>query len=134
MHLVLVFVIACPVAWLLTEFQERRWLRILVGIAAIACCFGVAALVGALQMFNANVWYSNATKELVDTTIAELEAGNQASVLASLKDLQQQFVPGYESRRAEYNDLIGTAVKRMKSDNHKDREATPQKNPSTKSK
>src|ERR1700722_14963481 len=109
----LCFVIGCPIAWLASEFQERRWPRILFGIAAIASSFGVAALVGALQMWNANVWYGNATKELVDTTIAELEAGNQTAVLASLKELQRQFEPGYENR-LEYNNLIGVAVDRMK--------------------
>jgi glucan phosphoethanolaminetransferase (alkaline phosphatase superfamily) len=117
------FVIGCPIAWLASEFQERRWPRILLGIAAIASCFGVAALVGALEMWNANAWYGNATKELMDTTVAELEAGNQTSVLASLKELQRRFEPSYENR-AEYDKIVETAVQRMKSANRQDRRET----------
>jgi hypothetical protein len=105
----------------------------MVGIAAIACCFGVAALVGALHRFNDNAWYGNATKELVDTTIAELEAGSQANVVASLKELQRRFEPSYENR-AQYDNLVGVAVERMKSDNPKRREAAPQEKTSAKSK
>jgi len=124
----LCFVIGCPIAWLACEFQERRWPRILFGIAAIASSFGVAALVGALEMWNANAWYGNATKELVDTTIAELEVENQTSVLASLKELQRRFEPSYENR-AEYDKLVEAAVQRMKSANRQNREDTAQKKP-----
>lgn len=103
-----------PIAWFASEFQSRRWLRLVLGTTSILLCFGVAALVGALRMFEANAWFGMASKSLVDTTVSELEAGHQVRVLKSFKDLQEKYAPTYE-HRARYDVLVEEAVKEMKS-------------------
>ncbi len=60
--LVLLLVVAAPIAWFASEFQDRRWLRLALGTLAILLSFGVAALVGWLERFNSNAWFGNATK------------------------------------------------------------------------
>jgi hypothetical protein len=117
--LVLLLVITTPIAWFTSEFQDRRWPRLVLGSAAILLCFGVAFLAGSFQMFDANAWFGNATKELVDVTVHELEAGDKERVLQSLKHLQKQYVPTYENR-ARYDLLVKEAVARMRTTEGKD--------------
>jgi len=112
--LTLVLVVATPIAWASSEFQERRWLRLTLGSLAISLCFGVAFLVGSLDRFNSNAWFGFASKELIDATVAELEAGQQNRVLESLKHLQREFGPTYENR-ARYDVLVEEAIQRMRS-------------------
>ncbi len=112
--LILLLVIGVPVAWFAAEFQGRRWLRLTLGSFAILLSFGVATLVGWTERFNSNVWFSVASKSLVDATIAELEAGNQEGVLRSLKTLQAKYSPTYENR-ARYDVLIEETVAQMRS-------------------
>ncbi len=111
---VLLLVVAAPIAWFASEFQDRRWLRLASGTLAILLSFGVAALVGSLERFNSNAWFGNATKELIDRAVTELETGNEARVLRSLKDLQGRYAPTYENR-ARYDMLVQEAVKEMRS-------------------
>jgi hypothetical protein len=112
--LLLLLVVATPFAWLASEFQDRRNLRLGLGIAAILLSFGVAALAGSFERFNSNAWFGRATKELIDAAVVELEAGNGDRVLRSLKDLQGQYSPTYENR-ARYDLLVEDVVKKMRS-------------------
>ena len=112
--LVLLLVIAVPLAWLASEFQDRRWLRVILGSLGILQCVGVAFLVGSLDRFNSNAWFGGASKKLIDTTIAELERGNNDRVLQSLKKLQQKYSPTYENR-ARYDHLVEETVAEMQS-------------------
>src|SRR5262245_27416022 len=104
-QLILVLIIATPIAWFLSEFQDRRWLRLALGSVAILMCFGVAFVAASLQRLSYNDWYGSASKKLIDTTITELEAGNKERVLQSFKVLQKKFSPTYENR-AHYDELI----------------------------
>jgi hypothetical protein len=114
--LIAVLLVGVPVAWFVAEFQGRRWLRLVLGCLAILLSFGVAALVGWAERFNSNAWFGGASKNLIDTIITELEAGNRAGVLLSLKALQQDYSPTYENR-ASYDVLIEQTVAQMRS-NH----------------
>ncbi len=96
--LVAMLLLGVPIAWFVAEFQGRRWLRLILGCFAILLSFGVAALVGWAERFNSNAWFGGASKNLIDTTITELEAGNREGVLRSLKNLQQEYSPTYENR------------------------------------
>ena len=49
--------------------------------------------VGWAERFSSNAWFGGASKNLIDTTVAELEAGNREGVLRSLKTLQQKYSP-----------------------------------------
>jgi hypothetical protein len=112
--LVAMLLLGVPITWFVAEFQGRRWLRLILGSFAILLSFGVAALVGSAERFNSNAWFGLASKNLIDTTIVELEAGNGEGVLRSLKTLQQDYSPTYE-HRARYDVLIEHAVAQMRS-------------------
>jgi hypothetical protein len=111
--IVLFLVVALPVAWLLAEFRWSRKVRIGLGIAAILMSFGVASLVGLLERLNSNAWFGYASKELIDTTVAELDAGHTERVLHTFRQLQSQYAPTYENR-ARYDKLVEQAVTEMK--------------------
>ena len=53
-----------------------------------------------MERFNSNAWFGSATKELIDAAVTELEAGNRAGVLRSLKDLQGRYRPPTRTERA----------------------------------
>ena len=110
--LIVLLTVSLPIAWIASEFQDRRWLRIATGCAAIAASFLVAAGVGTLQHLTANAWYGGASKNLIDTTIDELEQGDSERLLQELKVLQDQFRPTYENR-ARYDELIKEFMSRL---------------------
>ncbi len=83
-----------------------------LGCSALAASFLVAYGVGTLQHLNANAWYGGASKNLIDTTVDELEEGNTERVIEELKRLQQQFHPTYETR-ARYDTLIEDYMQRL---------------------
>jgi cytochrome c biogenesis protein CcdA len=105
--------IGVPIAWFASEFQDRRWLRLALGTFAILLSLGVAAVVGSLERFNSNAWFGDASKKLVEATVAELEAGNRDAVLRSLRNLQQKYSPTYENR-ARYDVLVEETVIQMR--------------------
>jgi hypothetical protein len=105
-------VIATPLGWFASEFQDRRWLRLVLGSAAILFCFGVAYLAGSLQVFNDSVWFGNASRELVHVTIHELQEGHTDRVVRSLQHLEAKYKPTYENR-ARYDELVKEAVAEM---------------------
>jgi hypothetical protein len=105
--------IGIPLGWFVSEFQDRRWLRLVLGAFAIFLSFGVAVFVGSLERLNSNAWFGFASKDLVDATIVELEAGNRDRVLRSLKVFQGKYSPTYENR-ARYDVLIEETVKQMR--------------------
>jgi cytochrome c biogenesis protein CcdA len=110
--LILLLAVALPIAWIVSEFQDRRWLRITAGCAAIAMSFLVAAGVGSLERFNSNAWYGFASKKLIDTTVEQVERGDTERLLRELKTLQEQFQPTYENR-ARYDQLVDDFVTRI---------------------
>ena len=107
--LILTLVVVLPIAWLVSEFQPRKEIRIILGIAAISMAFGVAWIVGSLDRLNSNIWYGAATKDLIQNTIVELENGNDDRVLTELRALRTKFHPTYETR-AEYDKLVADYV------------------------
>ena len=113
--LVLLVVIALPILWCASEFSRYRLLRITLGIAAIASSIGVAYIAGQIVRLNYNAWYGHASKELVNTTIAEIEDGNIEGVLDVLRRLNLDYQPTYENR-AHYDELVNAAVAEMKGD------------------
>jgi len=113
--IILLIVIALPVAWLAAEFGKRRPLRIALGLAAIASAMGVAFLVGRLSRLNYNAWYGSASKDLIDTTVAQIEDGNIDRTMSVLRRLKLDYQPTYENR-AHYDELVSEAVSQMKSD------------------
>ena len=116
-YFVLLILIALPIAWIASEFGKRRPLRIALGLAAIASAMGVAYIVGHTSKFNYNAWYGAASKNLVDTTIKEIEDGNIDRVMSVLRRLNLDYKPTYETR-ADYDELVNEAVSQMKGDHN----------------
>ena len=108
--LVILFILA---AWFVAELSEYRWLRIAVGGFSLTTAIGFtyfAASIG--ERFNSNAWYGFATKDLIDSTIANIESGNTKPLLVELKTLQAKFQPTYENR-ARYDQLVADFIERM---------------------
>ena len=54
---------------------------------------------------HSNTYFGDATTKLIETTISELEAGNEDNVLFHLKQLQTAYHPSYETR-SDYRELV----------------------------
>lgn len=114
-QLILAFILAAalPLTWLASEFQPRRWLRILLGLLSLVMV-GVVALAFVIgERFNYNAWYGFASAELIDTTIAEIEGGRTEKLLPALRSLREEFRPTYEYR-AHYDSLVEQFVNQVK--------------------
>jgi hypothetical protein len=114
LSLILGMAVALPIAWCLSEFQSRRWLRILLGTLAIFWSSALATGVGMLESLNSNAWFGSVTKDLIQNTIKELEAGNTDEVITELRRLRSRYEPSYENR-AEYDKLVHEYVERVSS-------------------
>ena len=111
--IVVAITIALPVAWFVSEFRGGRGVRLTLGCLAILCGFGVAFIVGSLERFNSNAWFGHASKQLVDATVSELEAGHTNQILRTFRQLQSAYQPTYENR-ARYDKLVEQAVAEMR--------------------
>ena len=109
----IVLAVGLPLGWLLSEFSSKRALRIVLGILALLSSFAVACFVGMLVELNYNAWYGSATKELLTTTIGQIEDGNLQRVLTVLRGLDAQYRPTRE-HRADYRALVNDATARMR--------------------
>ncbi|WP_372720669.1 hypothetical protein [Novipirellula sp.] len=105
LELILFLVVALPIAWLISEFYDNRSARIALGVSAIAMSIGVAWIVGKLDRLQSNIYFSEATKDLIQNTIIELENDNAATVLTELRSLRDDFRPTYETRD-DYSVLV----------------------------
>ena len=113
--IVLLVVVALPVGWFVCEFRCGRGMRLTLGCLAILCSFGVAFIVGSFERFNSNAWFGHASKQLIDATVSELEAGHTDQVLQALRKLQSEYRPTYENR-GRYDKLVERAVADMTPD------------------
>jgi len=109
---ILLLAVVLPFAWFVSEFWPHRVLRLVLGSSAIGLSFLIAYSVGSLEHLNANAWYGGASKNLIDTTVTELEKGNTEQVIRELKTLQNEFQPTYENR-ARYDKLIEGYLERL---------------------
>jgi len=105
LELIPVLVIAFPIAWLIPEFYDHRGARIRHGVCAIALSFGVAWIVGSLDRLQSNIYFSEATRDLIQNTIIELENDRSEIVLSELRTLGDDFRPTYETRD-DYDALV----------------------------
>jgi hypothetical protein len=105
LELIIFLIVALPIAWLISEFYDNRGARIALGICAIAMSFGVAWIIGSLDRINSNIYFSEATKDLIQNTIIELENDKSELVLTQLRALRDDFRPTYETRD-DYDVLV----------------------------
>lgn len=105
--------IALPIAWLVSEFGQRRTLRIALGLATIVTPMVVAYHLGGMSRLSYNIWYGAASKDLIDTTVTQIEDGNIDRVMSVLRRLNLDYQPTYENR-AHYDEQVREAVSQMK--------------------
>ena len=114
MNLVLAIMIALPIAWLVSEFRGSRALRntmrILASIVMAAWIWGLGSMV---TRFNNNSWYGGVTRDLIRTSIQQIEDGRVDRVLKVWRGLDQQYRPNYETR-GRYDELVKKATARMR--------------------
>jgi len=110
--LLLVITAALPVAWLVAESKARPGLRRTLGVLTLLWSFGVASLVGALRDFNANVYFTGATKDLLDASVGTLKAGRTDAVIREWTRASEEFKPTYENR-ARYRQIVDHAIEGM---------------------
>jgi hypothetical protein len=111
--LVLISLVVLPVAWLISEFQRRVWIRLTLGVLSLALSFFVAWVVGELSHFQYNSSYGFASSQLIDAVIANIEAGNEEGLLRELRQLKTDYKPTYENR-ANYDELVERFAERLK--------------------
>jgi hypothetical protein len=113
----LFLLVVLPIAWIVSEFWGNHpVLRVALGISAIATiAFGVWAVDSMVIHFNYNAWYGSATKQLIQTSIAQIEDGHLDRVLKVWRGMESQYEPTYENR-AGYKELVEAATARMTGD------------------
>lgn len=74
---------------------------------------GVSFLVGSLSRLNYNSSYGGASKDLIETTVSQIENGEIDRVMSVLRRLNLDYKPTYENR-AHYDELVRDAVEQMK--------------------
>jgi hypothetical protein len=115
--LVLFLLVAIPLGWFVSEFRNNRALRIILGILAISSTtFCACTVESLLTCFNYNLSYGSATKNLVQTSIVQIEAGQPDRVLKVWRGLNVQYEPTYETPPTKYAELVEAATARMKGD------------------
>jgi hypothetical protein len=112
--ILLLLVVAVVLAWFASEFQSRRWLRLLLGCCALVLIGPAGYLAATIgERFNSNAWYGKASGDLIDATTEGLQQGRTDEVLAELKRLRERFEPTYENR-AHYDHLVEEYVERVR--------------------
>jgi hypothetical protein len=111
--ILLLITAALPLAWLIADFRGSAGTRRALGGVAILWSFGVAALVGSFLDFNANVYFTTATKDFIQASIEQLRAGRTDAVLREWSRADSQFSPTYENR-ARYRQTVDQAIDAMK--------------------
>lgn len=111
--ILLIITATLPIAWLIAEFRASVAVRRTLGVTTILWSFGVAAMVGTLQNFNANSYFTAATKDLLETSVQHLRAGKTEAVLREWARANDEFSPTYENR-ARYKQIVEQAIEGMK--------------------
>lgn len=102
-----------PVAWMLAEFKAGPGIRRLLGMVTLLWSFGVASLAGCLRDFDANVYFTGATKDLLTASVEQLKAGKAEAVLREWSRAGAEFNPTYENR-ANYRQIVDQTIAGMK--------------------
>jgi hypothetical protein len=112
--IIVAMMIAVPIAWVVSESRGgrrlRNTMRILASIVMAAWIWGLSSW---LTSINNNAWYGNATRDLIRTSIQQIEDGRLDRVLKIWRGLDQQYRPNYENR-GRYDELVKEATARMR--------------------
>lgn len=79
--ILLIITATLPIAWLIAEFRASVAVRRTLGVITILWSFGVAVVVGTLDNYNANSYFTAASKDLLEASLQHLRAGKTELVL-----------------------------------------------------
>ena len=111
--LLLTITAALPIIWLVADFKSRPAIRRALGVVTILWSFAVASLVGTLRDFNANIYFTGASKDLLTASVEQLKAGKADAVIREWSRADGEFQPTYENR-AKYRQIVDQAIEGMK--------------------
>ena len=111
--ILLIITATLPIAWLIAEFRASVAVRRTLGVITILWSFGVAVVVGTLQNYNANSYFTAASKDLLEASLQHLRAGKTELVLREWARANDEFSPTYENR-ARYKQIVEQAIEGMK--------------------
>jgi hypothetical protein len=107
--------VAVPIGWLISELRAKDPLRIALGVFAIAATtFFVSSLVCYFTHMYYNQEFGYATKDLIETSLKEIEDGQLERVVKVWRGLNQQYDPTYETHHPAYSALVNEATARMR--------------------
>lgn len=111
--LVMILVIVGTIlGWFVSEFQTRRWIRLLLGTCAVTAGLYAGILYGQFKVLQAKVHFGEATYRLLQVTLDEIGNGNTDRAAAELTLLRRDLVDTY-LRKNECTELIEATVARM---------------------
>jgi hypothetical protein len=115
MQIILIVVISAllPISWIMADFRGSALRRRVIGALALLWSFGIAYMVGVLQQFDANAYYTSHTKELLDVSISQHQAGRSEAVIREWTRARDAFHPTYENRGG-YREIVAEAIEGMK--------------------
>jgi hypothetical protein len=115
MQITLLVVISAllPIAWIMADFHGSALRRRAIGAMALIWSFGIATLIGSMQQFDANAYYTSHTKELLDVSIRQHQAGRSEAVIREWTRARDAFQPTYENR-GDYQEIVAEAIEGMK--------------------
>jgi hypothetical protein len=101
--------------WLGSEFQPRVWPRLVLGTLCLVIGVPIAFIAGTiLQRFNDNARFGAATRELVDATINQLEAGHADRLTPELRRFRDHYEPSYETSAERYAEEVREFQSRLR--------------------
>ncbi len=107
--------LALPIGWFISELRAKDPLRLALGLFAIAATtFFVSSLVCFFTHMSYNQEFGYATKDLIETSVKEVDDGHLERVLKVWRGLDRQYDPTYETHHPAYSDLVTEAAARMR--------------------
>jgi hypothetical protein len=112
--LLFALIVGLPILWLVSEFRWGRPARIILGVLAmVVTTVCLSALYSIFTNFGYNSWYGSATKDLIQSSLIQIEDGHLDRVLQAWRGLNSQYWPTYENR-ADYQKLAAEATARIR--------------------
>lgn len=103
---ILFLALGLPIGWLISEYQPRRWLRMLLGLSALSMSYFLSYVFSGLDQMGYNSRYGASSAELVEVMIVSLQKGDSEKLLPALQKLHKHYEPTYEENWTDYNELV----------------------------
>lgn len=112
-NLILIAAILLPIGWLLADIWGSPLVRRTLGVIAILWSFVIAYAIGTLEQLNSNAYFGRATKELLENSVQQMQAGKGDVVQREWIRMIEEYQPTYENR-GRYREIVDETIERMK--------------------